>query len=161
MTRITTITRSAKAVLESAGRAVSARGRPDMDTGVLNLATRRMVEPTVSVIELLYVENIITRKKGAPQQRLTFYLLVENRAYGKEVAVRWAGEDGEWHTMPAAYVSFAGDNREIWRAQTWLQADEQHSLPGNIHFALHCRMDGQEYWAVSYTHLTLPTSDLV
>ena len=146
MTRITTITRSAEAVLKSAGRAVSARGRPGMHMGVINLATQRMAELTVSVIELLYVENIITRKKGAPQQRLTFYLMVENRAYGKEVAVRWAGEDGEWQTLPAAYVSFAGDNREIWRAQTWRQADEQHSLPGNIRFALHCRMDGQEYW---------------
>ena len=95
MTRITTITRSAEAVLKSAGRAVSARGRPGMHMGVINLATQRMVELTVSVIELLYVENIITRKKGAPQQRLTFYLMVENRAYGKEVAVRWARDADE------------------------------------------------------------------
>jgi len=101
---------------------------------------------TVSAIELLYAENIITRRKGAPQQRLTFYLLVENRTYGKEVAVRWAGETGDWQMLPAAYVGAAGDNREIWRAQTWLQGDAHQSLPGNVRFALFCRMDGQETW---------------
>lgn len=100
----------------------------------------------MNAIELLYAENIITRKKGAPQQRLTFYLLVENRAYAKSVAVRWAGEDGEWRTLPAAYVSFAGENREIWRAQTWVQADAQRSLPGNVSFALHGRMGDEEFW---------------
>ena len=100
----------------------------------------------MSAIELLYAENIITRKKGSPQQCLTFYLLVENHTFGKEVAVRWAGEDGVWQTLPATYLAYAGDRREIWRAQSWLQPTEQRSLPGNIQFALHCRMEGRDAW---------------
>lgn len=133
---------SVPVVLKSAGRATERV----VFVSCGRFRAKSTIGSKLSAVELLYVENIITRRKGAPQQVLTFYLLVENRTYSKEVAVRWAGEDGAWHTLPATYVSHAGDNREIWRAQTWLQADEQRSLPGNVRFALYCRTGGREYW---------------
>lgn len=100
----------------------------------------------MNVVELLYAENSIGRKKGIAQQVLGFFLSVENLAYTKTVEVRWAGENGVWETLPAVYVGPAGDNREIWCAQTWRQASAHSSLPGNIQYSLYCRANGAEYW---------------
>ena len=41
-------------------------------------------------IQLLYVENIITRMKNAPQQELTFVMRVANLSHDKKVEVLWA-----------------------------------------------------------------------
>ena len=100
----------------------------------------------MSVVELLYVENVIGRTKGVAQQALGFFLSVENVAYAKTVEVRWAGENGVWETLPAVYVAAAGNKREIWRAQTWRQASAHTSLPGNIQFVLHCHANGVDTW---------------
>ncbi len=100
-------------------------------------------------IQLLYVENIISRKRGAIQQSLTFCLYVRNLAYEKQVEVRWAGEDGAWETLPAAYVAPSGDNGEIWVARISRQASPTESLPGNIEFACGLRVGSTEYWAKS------------
>lgn len=58
----------------------------------------------MSAIKLLYASNIISRLKGRPQQELTFTVLVENRAYDKQVAVRWQDEGGAWHNLAASYA---------------------------------------------------------
>jgi maltose 6'-phosphate phosphatase len=97
-------------------------------------------------IQLLYVENIITRKKRALQQELTFFMLVENLGHDKLCDVRWAGEDDKWHTIPASYHSKLGDDKEYWRAQIILDSTADKSLPGNIKFALRYRTQGREYW---------------
>lgn len=98
-------------------------------------------------IELLYVENTISRSRSGIQQALTFCLYVRNIAYAKQVEVRWAGEDGSWETLPAAYVGPSGDEGEIWLARTWRQASPSASLPGNVEFICALRTAGSEYWA--------------
>lgn len=98
-------------------------------------------------IELLYVENVISRKRGVLQQALTFCLLVRNIAYEKQVEIRWAGEDGAWQTLPAEYWAPSGDDGEIWLARVWRQAAPTASLPGNIEFVCGLRAAGAEYWA--------------
>jgi maltose 6'-phosphate phosphatase len=98
------------------------------------------------VIELLYASNLISRRLGVPQQRLTFVLLVENHAYAKQVAVHWRGEDGEWRDAPAGYIAPAGDGREIWRADVEVALTEKRSLPGNVQFVLYASQQGREYW---------------
>jgi maltose 6'-phosphate phosphatase len=101
----------------------------------------------VSVVELLYAANVISRKRGVARQALEFYLLVENIAYAKTVEVHWVGEGGGWEILPAAYVAAAGNNRELWRAQTWRQGSAAVSLPGNVQFAVVCRSGAQEHWS--------------
>lgn len=100
----------------------------------------------MSVVELLYAANVISRKRGVVRQALEFNLLIENIAYAKVVEVHWAGEDGVWETLPAVFVATAGANRELWRAQTWRQGSATASLPGNIQFALVCHSGGRAYW---------------
>lgn len=100
----------------------------------------------MSPIRLLYVENIITRKTGAAQQRLVFFMSVENLAYEKTVEVLWAGEDNIWHALPAAYHSRAGHNLEHWRAEASIAPSTERSLPGNIQFALRLKAQDEEYW---------------
>ncbi len=101
----------------------------------------------MSEIELLYVENIIARKRGAIHQELTFCLRVRNLSHTKQVEVRWAGEDGIWETLPATYVASSGNNDEIWLAHAMRQASPTASLPGNIEFVCSLRAAGGEYWA--------------
>lgn len=98
-------------------------------------------------IQLLYIENTISRKRGEIQQSLTFCLQVRNLTYAKRVEVHWAGEDGVWETLPAAYLAPSGDDSEIWLASTSGEASATVSLPGNIEFACVLRMGGAEYWA--------------
>ncbi|WP_020564311.1 endonuclease/exonuclease/phosphatase family protein [Methylosarcina fibrata] len=97
-------------------------------------------------IQLIYVKNVITRKKRGVRQLLSFFMLLENLSPHKEVDVLWAGEDGIWHTLAAAYHSACEPGREYWRAETELQPTSDHSLPGNIQFALRYRTLGKEYW---------------
>ncbi len=97
-------------------------------------------------IQLLYVENVITRKKKALQQAVTFFMLVENLGHDKQINVNWAGEDGVWQTLPATYDSKLENNKEYWRAKIILDATADKSLPGNIAFGLHYQTQGREYW---------------
>jgi maltose 6'-phosphate phosphatase len=97
-------------------------------------------------IQLLYVENIIVRKKRGVQQQLSFFILVENLGYDKQVDVIWSGEDGAWHTLNASYHGKLEPNREYWQAQAQFQLTAEQSLPGNIKFALRYRSSGKEYW---------------
>lgn len=97
-------------------------------------------------IRLLYVENVITRKKKPLQQRLTFLLSVENAAYDKTVEVFWAGEEGVWQVLTAQYLGPLGHDREYWQAEVDHQLTGECSLPGNIEFSLRYRAGGDEYW---------------
>jgi len=97
-------------------------------------------------IQLLYVENVITRKKRLVQQELSFFILVENIGYNKNIDVIWAGEDGEWHSLPANYHCKLGHDKEYWHAQTNSHLTADQSLPGNIEFGLRCQASGEEYW---------------
>ena len=97
-------------------------------------------------IKLLYVENIISRKHRMVQQQLTFFLLVENISYDKQVDVIWAGEDDVWHTLPAKYHSVLGNDKEYWQAQLNSQLTKEQSLAGNIQFSLRYRIFAEEYW---------------
>lgn len=100
----------------------------------------------VNEIELLYVENTISRKRGSIQQALFFCLRVRNLAYSKQVEVHWAGEDGAWETLPAIYWGPAGDDGELWLARTWRQASAGKSLPGNIEYVAVHRSNGSVHW---------------
>jgi maltose 6'-phosphate phosphatase len=97
-------------------------------------------------IQLLYVENVITRKKSVLQQELVFVMRVENLGYEKHCEVLWAGEDNEWHTLPAVFHNYAGGNTEDWKAQVTCRSTADKSLPGNIKFALLYKTLGREYW---------------
>ena len=96
-------------------------------------------------IKLLYVENIIFRKTKKVQQKLTFFLALENIGYDKQVDIIWAGEDKAWQVLPAEYHSMLGYDKEYWSASITLSLTEKQSLPGNIEFSLRYRVLGQEY----------------
>ena len=97
-------------------------------------------------IQLLYVENSISRKDHEIKQSLTFFMLIENVGYDKHVDVIWSGEDGKWQTIAAQYYSTQGNDKEYWRVQTAITLTEEQSLPGNIQFGLRLRANGLEYW---------------
>ena len=97
-------------------------------------------------IQLLYVENIITRKKSIPQQELYFVMRVENLSHDKNVEVLWTGEQGEWQIISASYQHQQSTDYECWCAKVIIKATGQTSLPGNISFALHYQCLGQDYW---------------
>jgi maltose 6'-phosphate phosphatase len=97
-------------------------------------------------INLLYAKNVITRKASVPEQDLSFLVLVDDLAFDKSVDVAWAGEDGVWHTLAAAYHGKAGRNQEYWLARMAFAAATDQSLPGNVQFALRYRVSGAEYW---------------
>ncbi|MEI6333404.1 MAG: endonuclease/exonuclease/phosphatase family protein [Methylococcaceae bacterium] len=97
-------------------------------------------------IQLLYVENVISRKKRVLQQTLCFFMQVENLSPDKTIDVIWAGEDGVWHTLPATWHSNLNHDKEYWRAETTVGFAADKSLPGNIEFALRYQTWGNEYW---------------
>jgi maltose 6'-phosphate phosphatase len=97
-------------------------------------------------IQLQYVENVITRKKRGVHQHLTFFVIVENLSYHKQIDVLWAGEDGVWHTLPARFHSRLAPHRECWEAHAQFQLSVAQSLPGNVTFSLRYRAEEVEYW---------------
>ncbi len=97
-------------------------------------------------IKFLYVENIISRSQNNTQQQITFFMLVENLSYDKELDVVWSGEEGVWHTLSAKYHSMQGNDKEYWQAHIELTASAIESLPGNIKFGIRYRVFGAEYW---------------
>ena len=96
-------------------------------------------------IKLLYVENVITRQTTTVQE-LSFVVLVRNLSYEKSVDVKWAGEDGIWHTLPARYHSSVDQDKEYWVARKPFTLLATKSLPGNVRFAVRYRVLGKEYW---------------
>ena len=101
-------------------------------------------------IQLLYVENVITRKKRDLQQELSFFMLVENLSLDKKIDVLWAGEDDQWHTLSATWHSKLDHDKEYWHAQITCHSTANKSLPGNIKFALRYQTQGREYWDNKY-----------
>jgi len=97
-------------------------------------------------IQLLYVENVISRKKESAQQTLSFFMQVENDSYDKRVDVVWSGEDGIWQTLPASYHSNSGHAKEYWQARIHFHPAPDKSLPGNIEFGLRYRASNAEHW---------------
>ena len=97
-------------------------------------------------IQLLHVRNTITRNKRRLQQELVFFILVKHIAYDKLVEVHWAGEDRVWGTLRAWHHGSGGGNRETWCARAIFYPSEEASLPGDIEFALHYRVLGEDYW---------------
>lgn len=97
-------------------------------------------------IQLLYVENVITRKKAGVRQTLSFFMRVDSIGYEKQIEVFWCGEDGKWQALPASYHSPLGDGQEYWQAQTGFQLSPDKSLPGNIQFWVCYQVLGNEYW---------------
>lgn len=77
---------------------------------------------------------------------MLFFIQLENLDIEKKVDVLWSGEDGIWHTLAAIYHSKLEPNQEYWLAEAEFLLTSEHSLPGNIQFALHYRTRGQEYW---------------
>ena len=81
------------------------------------------------------------------EQQLTFFVVVENRAYEKEVEIHWAGENGHWTKLRAYFHSSRGPRHEIWSAYTTLHlANDEAGLPGDVEFALAYRTRGEEFW---------------
>lgn len=96
-------------------------------------------------IQLLYVENVITRKTLPVQQCLTFFMQVKNIDYSKQIEVLWVDETGVWHSLPAQYHSMLGHNQEYWSASICVTLTETQALPGNIQCSLRYRVLGKEY----------------
>jgi maltose 6'-phosphate phosphatase len=97
-------------------------------------------------IQLLYAANEISRKIGFTQQELSFFVLVENLAFFKQIDILWAGEDGVWHTLPATYHSMSEHDKEYWNATATFHSEPDISLPGNVQFVVRYRVSGKEYW---------------
>ncbi len=97
-------------------------------------------------IQLHYVKNIISRRKGIVKQQLTFFIALKNIGFDKTVDVLWAGEDGEWKTLSAKFQSSQQQDKEFWLAHTEFSLSPKQSLPGNIQFALRLQVAGKQYW---------------
>jgi maltose 6'-phosphate phosphatase len=97
-------------------------------------------------IQLLYVENVISRKKKTAQQKLAFCVCVENLGFKKQVDIIWAGEDGVWQTLAACFHGKRGESQELWFAEIKFQESAKKPLPGTIQFSLRYRVDGKEFW---------------
>jgi len=97
-------------------------------------------------IELLAVENTLTRKKVGHQQVLQFLMAVESSDHHKQVDVIWCGHDGIWHTLPAKFQGPRGEHQEFWQARVTISAKSGKKMPGDVRFALRLRCDDDEIW---------------
>lgn len=113
----------------------------------------------MNYIQLLYVENITTRKQNKALQKLTFFMLIENITHHKRVDVIWSGEDGDWHTLAAEYHSSQWPDKEHWRAFIDFTLTETQSLPGNIRFGLRYRVFSDEHWDNNFTNHYVSEAD--
>ncbi len=100
----------------------------------------------MAAIQLIHVQNTISREKRLPRQQLSFLFIVENLHYDKQVEVIWTDEAGEEHLLNAQYQHTQGDGSEQWLAQTEIILSETQALPGNIQFVLHAMMGAEHYW---------------
>jgi maltose 6'-phosphate phosphatase len=97
-------------------------------------------------IKLLYVENVIIRKTAQVQQKLTFFMQVENISYAKQIDVVWMGEDEIWQTLSAKHHSMLEHNKEYWSASITFTLTEEQPLPGDIQFSLRYQVLDNVYW---------------
>jgi len=97
-------------------------------------------------IRLLYAENVVSRRGARAVQHLEFRMLVENIAYDKLVEVVWSDDDLTWRTSQAQFHGTAGRGLEIWRVHVRRGLGGPVTLPGDIQFALHFRVQGSDYW---------------
>lgn len=98
-------------------------------------------------IQLLYAASAISRHPEGLRQDLEFRMLVENLAFEKLVEVHWAGEDGNWRTLAAAFHAGVNERVEVWRARaSFTEAPQDPPLPGDIRFALRYHVGDQEFW---------------
>lgn len=98
-------------------------------------------------IRWLYAANLISRHPGGQRQELHFHLLVKNIAYEKIVEIVWAGKDGIWKQLPAAYAGPLSQHYELWDAREEFNLCTSGGwLPEDIHFAVHYRAGKQDYW---------------
>lgn len=102
----------------------------------------------MKVIRLLYAANVIHHSDGVLRQNLNFRLLVENRSFAKRVEVHWAGEDGHWHILPAAFLNRVSAQVEIWhaRGEIIVAAAPDSYLPGDVTFAVRVCIAGRDDW---------------
>jgi maltose 6'-phosphate phosphatase len=107
---------------------------------------RKPWQPIMAKIQLLYVKNIISRKRKVVQQTLSFFMLLEHVDHGKKVDIIWAGEDGLWQTLAAQYHSHQEKKKEYWHAEIDFPLSDEQSLPGNIQFSLRYQIAEGEYW---------------
>jgi maltose 6'-phosphate phosphatase len=110
-------------------------------------------------IKLLYVENVIIRKTTPVQQKLTFFMQVENIDYAKQIDVIWAGEDRIWQVLPAEYHSMLGHDKEYWSASITLTLTETQLLAGNIKFSLRYQVLDEEYFDNNNKHNYFSAAD--
>ena len=97
-------------------------------------------------VQLLYVENVIYKKKTALIQELTFFIKLHNLSPNKVCEVVWAGEDEQWHTLSAHFHSAIDEEQEYWQASVTCTASDEESLPGNIECVLKYKVLDEEYW---------------
>jgi maltose 6'-phosphate phosphatase len=97
-------------------------------------------------IQCVYTENRYIRCKTGRQQILTFFLLVENLGYFKQIDVVWAGEDAVWHESSALFHSRISAELEYWQVSLVFQEHESIPLPGSILYSMRYRMNGVEFW---------------
>jgi maltose 6'-phosphate phosphatase len=97
-------------------------------------------------IKLLYVENVISRRKSVVQQTLSFFMQVENVSYDKQIDIFWSGEEGLWQILPASFHSKLEHSQEYWQARISCRLSPAKPLPGNIQFGVRYRTSSAEYW---------------
>lgn len=98
------------------------------------------------MIQIIYVQNVISRTVGGTFQELSFAVRVRNVGFGKQVAVHWAGENGVWQITPAEFRSAEADGEEIWGAAATIPLTRQSAIPGNIQFAACLTHEGVSHW---------------
>ena len=97
-------------------------------------------------IDLLYVKNIISRKKQKVKQTISFFASVLNTSFDKKVEIYWAGEEEVWNILPANYIYSIDSLTEVWSAVVEVVSDENTSLPGNIKFSLRLEILNKVFW---------------
>ncbi len=100
----------------------------------------------MDTIQLLYVENVINRKKRRPRQELRFFMRLKNISFDKQVDVLWKAENGHWSCLHAEYFDRGDAETEVWQAKAIFSLTAEEPLPGNIQFALRYRVVGKEFW---------------
>lgn len=97
-------------------------------------------------IKLQYVENIITRKNAQVQQKLSFFILLDNIDYHKQIDILWKGEDDTWQVLAAEFHSMLNTQQEYWQASITLDLSEEQALAGDIEFKLRYQVLNICYW---------------
>ncbi len=101
---------------------------------------------SMNEVQLLYIQNVIYKKKNILIQELTFFIKVQNLNPSKVCEVIWVGEDEQWHTLSAHFHSAIDDDQEYWQASLTCNASDTESLPGNIECVLRYKVLDEEYW---------------